>query len=128
MVNYFYSDFDFSLEQNSTDDVITLTDENSINQSIKNILLTNRGEVFFDPLFGSGIRQLLFEKMNSITEILLKNEIIYSLENYEPRIKINNIDITSDIEALTYHVSIDYIILKLNTVGSVDVILRAQAI
>jgi len=124
----YYSDFDFEFQQNQTGDVITLTDEISINQSIKNILFTNRGEVFFDPLFGSGINKLLFEKMNSITEYLLKKEINYAVENYEPRIKINKITIEPNYDNQEYFIDIDYIVLKLNTLGTVNVSLQLQGV
>ena len=124
----FYSDIDWNLERETTNDIKVVEDATSINQSIKNILLTNRGEVFFDPLFGSGIRQLLFEKMDIVTEYLLEQEINYAIENYEPRIKINNIDIESNYDTLVYSVSIEYIIIKLDTIGTANVSLNVQGI
>jgi len=124
----FYSDIDWNLERETTNDIKVVEDATSINQSIKNILLTNRGEVFFDPLFGSGIRQLLFEKMDVVTEYLLEQEINYAIENYEPRIKINNIDIESNYDTLVYSVSIEYIIIKLDTLGTANVSLNVQGI
>ena len=124
----FYSDIDWNLERETTNDIKVVEDAVSINQSIKNILLTNRGEVFFDPLFGSGIRQLLFEKMDIVTEYLLEQEINYAIENYEPRIKINNIDIESNYDTLVYSVSIEYIIIKLDTLGTANVSLNVQGI
>lgn len=124
----YYSDFDFDLDKISTGDITTLTDEESINQSIKNILFTNRGEVFFEPLFGSGINKLLFEKINPVTEYLLKKEIRYAVENYEPRIKINNISIEPNYDDQEYYVDIDYVIIKLNTLGNVEISLQLQGI
>ena len=123
-----YSDFDFNMKRDQTGDVSVKADEESINQSIKNILLTNKGEQFFDMNFGSSINQLLFEKMNPVTEIILKNEIRFALENYEPRIVINNIDIVSDYDALTYNVDIDYVIVKLNTNGNASFTLTIQGL
>jgi len=123
----YYSDFSFEFE-NTGPDIETLTDEVSINQSIKNILFTIPGEVFFDPLFGSHIQQLLFEKMNPITEILLSNEIQTALDNYEPRITIKDISFEPNYDTLEYSVSIEYVINKLNTLGSVDISLQLQSI
>jgi phage baseplate assembly protein W len=124
----YYSDFDFSLEKETTADIKIVEDEESINQSVKNILLTKKGEVPFNPLFGSNIQQLLFEKMDLVTETLLKNEIEIAIENFEPRVEINNITIEPDYDSLTYYVDIDYIIIKLDTLGSVSVSLSLQGI
>lgn len=123
----YYKDFDFNFDE-AANDVAVVIDEASINQSIKNIILTNFGEVFFEPMFGSGVRKLLFEKMNIVTETLLKDEIQYAIENFEPRVQINNIIVESDHDLLKYNVDIDYIIIKLNTLGSVNVSLELQSV
>ena len=88
----YFSDFDFTFEEGAAD-IKIVENEESINQSIKNIILTTKGEVFFDPDFGSRIRQLLFEKMNIITETLLRDEIYYAIENFEPRVDINKVTV-----------------------------------
>jgi phage baseplate assembly protein W len=123
-----YKDIGFDMVKESSEGVKSKLDANSINQSIKNIIFTNRGEVPFDPLFGSGIRSLLFEKMSPITEMLLKEEIRHALRNHEPRIVINNIELRSFQDTLTYELDIEYTILYLNTQGSVTVDIRLQGV
>ncbi len=123
-----YSDFNFEFDKIITNDIETLEDYKSINQSIKNILFTNRGEVPFDPLFGSGLNNILFEKMSLVTELLIRNEINFALENHEPRIQINNIDIQADNENLQYYIDIEYIIIKLNSIGNVQITLQLQGL
>jgi len=123
----YFSDFSFEFSQESADLKI-VEDETSINQSIKNILFTIPGEVFFDPLFGSNISKLLFEKMDIVTESLLQNEIYYALENFEPRIEITSITFDAEHDNLTYIVDIEYLILKLNTTGTFSVSLQMQGV
>ncbi len=122
-----YNDFNFNFESSAAD-IKIVEDEESINQSIKNILFTKPGEVFFNPLFGSGIHHLLFEKIDIITETLLTDEIKYAIENFEPRVQIINISFSADHDLLSYSINIDYIILKLNTLGSVNISLQMQSI
>ena len=123
-----YKDMGFDFVQEPQEGAETKQDEQAINQSIRNILFTMRGEVPFDPLFGSGIRNLLFEKITPITELLLRDEILLSLENHEPRIVINNIEIRSDYDLNKYEVDIEYKIIYLNITSNVQIDLSLQGI
>jgi len=119
-----YSDFKFNIDNKEP----KLTDDYSIKQSIKNILFTDKGERQFEPEFGSHINQLLFEKMNPITELTLKNEIIFALQNYEPRISVVNIDVVPNYDNQVYNVKISYLINKLNISSNINLSLNIQGI
>ena len=123
-----YSDLDFKLNRFERNDLQKLEDTSAINQSIKNILLTNKGEVPFEPLFGSKINGLLFEPMSPVTDIMLKNEIKFALKNFEPRIRINSINIDKDYDNKSYDIYIIYEVVKLNTIGEVNLSLNIQGI
>lgn len=60
----------------------------SIDQSISNILSTNKGEKPFDPAFGSDLRRLLFELNTMISEDEVRETVIRSLERDEPRVEV----------------------------------------
>ncbi len=109
-----YLDFDFNFENNLDYGVNYILDEKSINQSIRNILLTKKGEVPFDPLFGSDVSQLLFEKISPVTEAILEDEIVTALTNYEPRIKIIDITCNGDPDNHVYNVRLEYLIIFLS--------------
>jgi phage baseplate assembly protein W len=87
-----------------------------------------KGEVPFDPLFGSSIHNLLFEKMSPVTEILLKDEIEMALQNHEPRIVINNIEVTSNPDQNLYEIDIAYLIVYLNEEVTLTLDLNIQGI
>ncbi len=125
-----YSDFDFNFIKNISisNDIETKVDNSSITQSIINILLTQKGSVPFDPLFGSGIRNLLFEKMTKITELMLKEEIMIAMENFEPRIKVNLIELTPDYDRNQYEVFMEYTIIYLDSVESMNLDIQLQGI
>ena len=55
-------------------DVTRKRNEDSIVQSIRNLLLTDRGERLFQPDVGSDIRAVLFENISPQTELHLSNE------------------------------------------------------
>lgn len=90
-----YSDFDFVFKKHPvTKDVPIKRDVEAVKQSVRNILLTRRGEKFFDPDFGGSLTEFLFELFDPIVEAEMEERIINTLRNYEPRVKVLNVDIT----------------------------------
>lgn len=89
-----YSDFHMDLFQNPVSlDVARNLDEEAVKQSIRNLLLTGRGERPFQPLLGSDLQQMLFENMMPDTVLLAKEMVRETIENYEPRANLISVDI-----------------------------------
>ena len=57
-----------------TGDLDKVKDSVSVKRGIRNVLLTQNGERLFNPEFGSGIRNLLFEPMTDLTAERLEDE------------------------------------------------------
>ena len=72
------------------------TDENAINNAIRNILCTPRGTLPGKPTFGSRIHELVFSQMDELTINLLKHVIIEALDYWELRIKLLDVDIKAE--------------------------------
>ncbi len=72
-----------------TNDMPVLLNERAIARSVRNIVETIPTEKFFDPLFGSNVRGLLFENYTQTTSYIIEDQIKTSIKNYEPR--VNNI-------------------------------------
>ena len=96
-----YSDFLTSFAKTPVGNQLAkISNERSINQSLKNIILTDLGERLFQPNFGSNIRSMLFE--NSVEENLSTIElyIASSITLNEPRVNLIEIKLdTSENEA-----------------------------
>ncbi len=69
-----------------TGDIGVLKNERAIKQSVRNIVETIPGEKFFAPLFGSNVRGQLFENANYAAAFAIEEQILFALQNYEPRI------------------------------------------
>jgi phage baseplate assembly protein W len=83
-----YSDFYNNFSKNfGTKDLARLTNEDSVINSLKNIILTRKGERPFQPDFGCNISGLLFENFSKFTTEAIETEIRTAVENFEPRIK-----------------------------------------
>jgi phage baseplate assembly protein W len=91
----FYSDFLNSFAKTPVGNQLgRVINEKSIQQALKNIILTNLGERFFQPYIGSGVNALLFE--NNITEVLtdLQFQIELAIRNCEKRVNLIGVDVT----------------------------------
>ena len=96
MASRAFKDINLSFKRHPvTNDVLTVSNEDAIKRSVKNIIFTILGEKPFLPLFGSVINESLFDLNTNLNEIRISDEIKQSLLNYEPR--IDNIVATTTI-------------------------------
>jgi len=91
-----YKDIAFGLNKNEFNDVRLIEDVRSIKQSIYNILMTNKGELHYFPQFGCNIRKYLFEKVNPLTILAIKDEVDFAIRNFEPRVTVVRTDVYED--------------------------------
>jgi phage baseplate assembly protein W len=108
-----YSDFLNDLTPHPVmKDVVRYTNEAAVNRSIRNLLLTNKGERLYQPTLGTDIRKLLFEPMGaSIAEDLTKF-IRDTIRIYEPRAKVLSVEVEGYEEQNAYIAYIQYLIIN----------------
>ena len=70
-------------------------DELAVINSIKNLLLTSKFDRLFHPDIDSSLNSLLFEPVNPITASILQDEIIRVVNNYEPRVTIDAVNVVA---------------------------------
>jgi phage baseplate assembly protein W len=108
-----YRDFVETLDVNpDTGDLLVRTDENDISRTIRNLILTNRGERLFQPDIGSNVNRILFEPMTPQTEVKLSEYITSTIENFEPRASLIAVNIIGDYDLNTYSINIVYNLLN----------------
>ena len=96
MASRTFKDINLSFKRHPvTNDVLTISDEDAIKKSVKNIVFTILGEKPFQPNFGSVINNSLLELSTSLSEVRVSDEIKQSLLNYEPR--IDSVEVTTTI-------------------------------
>ena len=104
-----YKDLSMSFKQNPlNNDLIVLRNENAIARSIRNIILTIPGEKFFNEDFGSNVSKLLFDNPDPLTALEIKEQITFSIVNYEPRADLLQVDVTPDYDDGEFDVVITY--------------------
>ena len=110
-----FLDLSASFQNNPlSNDLITLKNENAIARSVRNLILTTQGERPFQPVLGSNVNNLLFENMVKLTAAALKDEIRNTIENYEPRVELEEIIVDPNFENNEFNVTIQYYIVGID--------------
>ena len=91
-----------------TGDLIVVKDEADVKQSIVNLLLTNKGERFFNSDIGSSITELLFEALDYGTASLVQSYISDTLNRYEPRIRILSLSTVPNFDDNGFDVDLEF--------------------
>ena len=109
-LNFYFTPSPLFVEEGKSGDVVRVFDANSIKQSIRNILFTNKYERPFNSNFGCGtqLRQLLFNSRSGWNTFVLQDKIKKQLQKYEPRIRVNNISIKENKKTSSMFIGIDY--------------------
>lgn len=94
-------------------DLIGLVNYNAIARSVRNLILTIPGERPFNPILGSNVTALLFNPLDNITASSIKSEIETTLDNFEPRIELNEVIVKPNAEGHRFDVLIKYYIVGL---------------
>ena len=92
-------------------DLIALHNENAIARSIRNLILTRPGERPFNPILGSNVSALLFDSLDQITASNIKSEIVTTIENFEPRVKLDEVIVKPNLDNNAFDVSIRYTVV-----------------
>jgi phage baseplate assembly protein W len=109
-----FRDVSMSFQANPlNNDLIALKNETAIARSIRNIVFTIPGEKF-DPDFGSNVTKSLFENIDDISAITIRDEIETSIRNYEPRVSLISVETTPDYDNNNFNVTIVYRIVGID--------------
>ena len=110
-----FKDLSASFQTNPlSNDLIALKNESAIARSVRNLVLTIQGERPFQPVLGTGVNNLLFDNMDKLTASAIRSELRTTIENYEPRVEINEILVEPDFEGNAFHVTLQYFIIGID--------------
>ena len=76
--------------------------------------MTGQGERPIQPVLGTGGSRLLFENMDKLTASAIRSELRTTIENYEPRVEINEIIVEADFERNAFDVTLQYFIIGMD--------------
>lgn len=120
-----YSDFLVNLNPHPVSGILLrFANEKAVTRSIRNLILTNKGERLYQPDVGSNIRSMLFEPMSEFSANALRKIIEDTITKYEPRAKIVGVQVIPYEELNRYVVNIVYMLINKTDPISVNVTLQ----
>lgn len=120
-----FSDIDFNFTRNPlSGDVSRKTNEEAIKQSLKNLIMTMFYERPFNSGLGCQIKQLLFEPVTPLLNILIQKHVEQVITNFEPRVDLDKINVAFREEQNSVDIKIYYTILNSSALQTFDLILE----
>jgi phage baseplate assembly protein W len=95
----------------------TYTTTEVTKNQLLNYILTNPGERFFNPNFGSGVRQLLFENVADLTS--LEEQLAEGINRNVQNIRVYSVIATQQNNSI--YINIDYSINNINDQLTVEI-------
>lgn len=89
-------------------------DEAAILNSIKNIFTTTPGQKLLNPEFGVNLTRWLFEPLNEFTAHEIGQAVSTGLKRFEPRVRVSNITVLTDMLNERYIIKLSLRIPQLN--------------
>jgi phage baseplate assembly protein W len=96
------------------EDLIAVKNETAIARSIRNLIMTQPGERFFNPILGSEVTGLLFENMDNLTASEIGDQIRLTVENFEPRVILTDVEVTPNHDNGEFNVELNYDIVGID--------------
>ena len=93
----------------------------AVKQAILNLLLTEKGERLYNAQYGSDLRSHLFEPLDFGTAGSIKDSIIRTIKNYEPRVSVETCIVEPNFDANGFDVQLDFQVLSRADIPSISI-------
>lgn len=103
-----WKDIDIQLRKQQDGDILVMTEEDAIINSLQNICTTLQGSRRMLPDFALPFFNLLFEPIDEETAYKLGNLMLNSITNWDDRIEITGLHVNANTDALQYEVILTF--------------------
>ena len=98
--------------------------DDAVVRSLKNLVMTNHYERPFHPEIGCNVRQMLFENIMQSTADSIQHAIEETIENFEPRIQLNEVRVTAKPDENGYIVTLEFFVINQTTARRIEFFLE----
>ena len=99
----------------------TYTTKDAIRNNLLNFFLTNQGERYLNPNFGSNLRAILFEQITTGRMEFLQQNIQTLIAKYFSNINVENISIDTPPDTNEVFVKVTYSIIDTGIVDNIQI-------
>ncbi|MER7837382.1 GPW/gp25 family protein [Streptomyces sp. NPDC096040] len=108
------SGWSFPLRIGPTGGIALVSGEKEVEEAIRLILSTAPGERPMRPEFGCAIHDLVFAPVNEQTAGRIQHEVYVSLDRWEPRIEVEDVEVTTGADPSVLMIDVRYSIRGTN--------------
>lgn len=120
-----YSDFVTDFIRNPvTGNLAKVSNEESVKQALKNLILTNLGERFYNPYAGSTVKASLFDPADAFTADQIRMSIVQAISQNEPRVNVLDVRIGDLPDQNAYSVQIVFTLINIGEPINLDLIIK----
>ena len=95
-----------------TKDIVRKTNVEAVKRSVRNLILTNRYDKYFHPEIDGGVTRHLFGLSTPHTKHDIEIAVKTCLQNYEPRVTVDNVVVSGDLDNNGFNVSIYFTVIN----------------
>jgi len=119
--NVAYKDIDLTFSPKPAGDIFKKIDAAAVKQSVKNLILTSRGEKPFNNFFGSNLNSALFGLDTEFDPEFVQNSIFDAITNHEPRARVLSVTVQLKPENNTLDTTIEFQVVNTKEIVTLDV-------
>lgn len=120
-----YSDFFTDLDKHPIrSTVLRKTNVDAVKQSLRNLMLTDRGERLFQPNLGGNIRAMLFENITPQTFMTMQEHIKDVIAAHEPRADVIDVVIAQTSQEHEVQVTIVFRVVNVQEPVTLELLLE----
>ena len=119
--NVAYKDIDLTFSPKPAGDIFKKVDAAAVKQSVKNLLLTSRGEKPFNTFFGSNLNSALFGLDTEFDPEFVQNLIFDAITNHEPRARVLSVTVQLKPENNTLDTTVEFQVVNTKEIVTLDV-------
>tara|TARA_B100000927_G_scaffold8858_1_gene7252 strand:+ start:864 stop:1301 length:438 start_codon:yes stop_codon:yes gene_type:complete len=119
--NVDYKDIDLTFSAKPAGDIFKKIDAAAVKQSVKNLLLTSRGEKPFNNFFGSNLNSALFGLDTEFDPEFVQNLIFDAITNHEPRARVLSVTVLLKPENNTLDTTVEFQVVNTKEIVTLDV-------
>ena len=95
-----------------TKDIVRKTNVEAVKRAVRNLILTNRYDKAFHPEIDGGVTRHLFGLSTAHTKHDIEIAVKTCLQNYEPRVIVDDVVVGGDLDNNGFNVSIFFTVIN----------------
>lgn len=115
-----YKDIDLSFVRKPNGDIFRKLDAAAVKQAVKNLILTGPTEKPFQPDYGGGLGDILFELADEESDDVIFERVRRALEIFEPRAILEDIEIRLKPDQNNLHARIIFSVANTRELVTLD--------